>query len=149
MHSAGFSEVQEKPKAVLLLPGVFSKVNPFNSPAQLSDISTVADWCSEADEDVREWQSDIDEADSEGDLRKNFPTLQAFFDKKVPVNAQVQEWKAVGGRFSLALSSCTVDSDDDDLPKTPVIKESIKAWSTVGSRLSSAFMKAAEEEDDV
>jgi hypothetical protein len=152
MLSAESVAVQEKQAAVLLLPGIVSKSNPFYSPAQVSDISTVADWCSEPDEDVdSEWQSDS-ESDREADMNKNFPTLQALFDKKVPVSKQVQEWNAVGGRLSATLASCEVDSDeetiDEGLPETAVVKDSITAWSMVGSRLSHAFMQAAEEEID-
>lgn len=147
MFSTGSVEVQQNQTTVLLLPGIESKAKSFNSPAQFSDVSTVADWCSEPDEDV-DWPSDGEESDGNGDLRKDFPALQAFFDKKVPVSKQVQEWNAVGGRLSLALSSCEVDSDDEALPPTPLIKDSIKAWTVVGSRLSGAFMKAAEDEMD-
>lgn len=140
---------QEKMQSALMLPGVKSKSDPFYSPAQLSDISTVADWCSEPEEDGLEWETDELESDAEDDLDKNFPTLQAFFHKKEPVSRQVEQWNAVGERLSLTLSSCKVESDNEDLPGTPTLRESMKCWSLVGIRLSSVFANAAEEDEDV
>lgn len=174
--SAGAVEVQETPKTALSMPGIISKVNPFNSPAQLSDISTVADWCSEPDEDVDEWQSEMEESDCENDLERNFPTLQASVHKRVqewksvgerlssalsscevdsddednqnPVVSEVQEWNAVAKRLSKTLSSCEVYSDEEEFDDTSAIEGKLKNWSMVGGRLSRAFMKAAEEDDD-
>jgi len=127
-----------------------SKVNcaPFSSPGQQSDISTVA---SEQDlgPDWDEWfsESDDDVPDT-GDLKDSFPTLSAFAEKR-EAQKSIKAWSVVGYRVGLTLSSCEVDSDEEDLlSPTTKTKESIQAWAKVGQKFASTLANCESDSDE-
>lgn len=132
-----------------------SKLNcaPFNSPGQLSNTSTVAseqdlelgpdwdDWCSESDQDLPDTQ----------ELKDSFPTLSAFAEKR-EAKKSIKGWSAVGHRVSLTLSSCEVDSEEEDqedlLSPVTRAKASIEAWAEVGHKFASTLANCDVDSDE-
>lgn len=144
-----------------LQPSFQVSCGPFSSPAQLSDVSTVADFCSELDleDDEDNWDSDHGDSNT-GFLSDVFPSISAFFDKRqalkdVPLSTTPQakeslkEWSAIGERLASTLSGCEVESDEEDPPcSTPQVKKSLQGWSTVGQRLASTLSSCETDSDE-
>jgi hypothetical protein len=165
-------EMNEKEK----VPDVNSKLTcgPYHSPAQLSDISTVA--ISDLDLEEDDWQSDLDDADPNTELSETFPTLDAWFDKQKEFSnkGSIQgNWGVIGEKFLSKLSSCEVDSDGEELENwsavgqrmgsallepdsyeedfpcsTPQAKKSLQAWSAVGQRMASTLSSCDADSDE-
>jgi hypothetical protein len=144
-----------------------TKDGTFNSPGQLSVVSTVApsdlsDPDLELGQDWDDWCSDCSGPDAES-LEETFPCLSAF-DQRREAKKSMKAWSAIGHRMASSLASCEDDTDNESVPSTITsiatqaianspwrqkqAKVSMEAWAEVGQRFASALANCEVDDDE-
>jgi hypothetical protein len=146
---AEVQEVQDvKEYATDVDVGLYKKqVGPFNSPGQLSEISTKcpgspSEFDLELGEDNEDWDdlcSDCSSQEPES-LKESFPCLSSFHERREErAKKSIKAWSAVGHILASSLAACEDDSEDEVVNASTQTKVSIEAWADVGQRFASAL----------